>query len=163
MRKLLFLLIAVCTIAFAAEARKVTGKVVSASDNEPLIGATVMPVGNGQGVATDVNGGFVLNVADDVKQIKVSYVGYETKTVSVSNNVLVALESSDHTLDDVVVVGYGSQKREAKTGSITTVKAEDIADVPATSIDKMLSGKMAGVMITQSSGQQLFKCSIVGS
>ena len=153
MRKLLFLLIAVCTIAFAAEARKVTGKVVSASDNEPLIGATVMPVGNGQGVATDVNGGFVLNVADGVKQIKVSYVGYVTKTVSVSNNVLVALETSDHTLDDVVVVGYGSQKREAKTGSITTVKAEEIADVPATSIDKMLSGKMAGVMITQSSGQ----------
>ena len=153
MRKLLFLLIAVCTIAFAAEARTVTGKVVSASDNEPLIGATVMPVGNGQGVATDVDGGFVLNIADGVKQIKVSYVGFETKTVNVSNNMLVALSASDHTLDDVVVVGYGSQKREAKTGSITTVKAEDIADVPATSIDKMLSGKMAGVMITQSSGQ----------
>ena len=153
MRKLLFLLIAVCTIAFAAEARTVTGKVVSASDNEPLIGATVMPVGNGQGVATDVDGGFVLNIADGVKQIKVSYVGFQTKTVNVSNNMLVALESSDHTLDDVVVVGYGSQKREAKTGSITTVKAEDIADVPATSIDKMLSGKMAGVSITTSSGQ----------
>lgn len=153
MRKLLFLLIAVCTIAFAAEARTVTGKVVSASDNEPLVGATVMPVGNGQGVATDVNGGFVLNIADGVKQIKVSYVGFETKTVNVSNNMLVALVSSDHTLDDVVVVGYGSQKREAKTGSITTVKAEDIADVPATSIDKMLSGKMAGVSITTSSGQ----------
>ena len=153
MRKLLFLLIAVCTIAFAADARTVTGKVVNASDNEPLIGATVMPVGSGQGVATDVDGGFVLNLADGVKQIKVSYVGFETKTVNVSNNMLVALESSDHTLDDVIVVGYGSQKREAKTGAITTVSADEIADIPASSIDKMLSGKMAGVMITSTSGQ----------
>lgn len=153
MRKLLFLLITVCTIAFAAGARTVKGKVVGASDKEPLIGATVMPVGQGQGVATDVDGAFALNIADGVKQIKVSYVGYVAKTVNVSDNMIVTLETSDHTLDDVVVVGYGSQKREAKTGAITTVKAEDIADVPASSIDKMLSGKMAGVMITQSSGQ----------
>lgn len=153
MRKLLFLLITVCTIAFAADARTVKGKVVNASDNEPLIGATVMPVGQGQGVATDVDGAFVLNIANSVKQIKVSYVGYVTKTVNVSDNMLVALETSDHTLDDVVVVGYGSQKREAKTGAITTVKADEIKDVPATSIDKMLSGKLAGVMITSSSGQ----------
>ena len=153
MRKLLFLLITVCTIAFAAGARTVKGKVVGASDKEPLMGATVMPVGQGQGVATDVDGAFALNIADGVKQIKVSYVGFVTKTVNVSDNMIVTLETSDHTLDDVVVVGYGSQKREAKTGAITTVKAEDIADVPATSVDKMLSGKMAGVMITQSSGQ----------
>lgn len=153
MRKLLFLLITVCTIAFAADARIVKGKVVNASDNEPLIGATVMPVGQGQGVATDVDGAFTLNVANSVKQIQVSYVGFASKTVNVGDYVLVALESSDHTLDDVVVVGYGSQKREAKTGAITTVKADEIADIPASSIDKMLSGKMAGVMITQSSGQ----------
>lgn len=153
MRKLLFLLITVCTIAFAADARTVKGKVVNASDNEPLIGATVMPVGQGQGVATDVDGAFVLNIANSVKQIQVSYVGFKTKTVNVSDNMLVTLETSDHTLDDVVVVGYGSQKREAKTGAITTVKADEIKDVPATSIDKMLSGKMAGVMITQNSGQ----------
>ncbi len=153
MRKLLFFLIAVCTIAFVADARTVRGKVVSASNNEPMIGATVLPVGGGNGVATDFDGGFVLNIDDNVKQIKVSYVGMTTKTVNVSENMLIALESSDNTLDDVIVVGYGSQKREAKTGAITTLNADEIADIPATSIDKMLSGKMAGVMITQSSGQ----------
>lgn len=154
MRKLLFLLITVCTIAFAADARIVKGKVVSASDNEPLIGATVMPVGQGQGVATDVDGAFTLNVADKVKQIQVSYVGFATKTVNVGDYVLVTLESSDNTLDEVTItVAYGQQKREAKTGAITTVRAEEIKDVPATSVDKMLSGKMAGVSITSSSGQ----------
>ena len=153
MRKLLFLLIAVCTIAFAAEARTVKGKVVNAADNEPLIGATVMPVGGGQGVATDVDGKFTLNVVDGVKQIKVSFVGMVTKTVNVSDNMLIKLEQTENALDDVIVVGYGSQKREAKTGAITTVNADEIADIPASSIDKMLSGKMAGVMITSSSGQ----------
>ena len=153
MRKLLFLLIAVCTIAFAAEARTVKGKVVNAEDNEPLIGATVMPIGGGQGVATDAEGNFTLNIVDGVKQIKVSFVGMITKTVAVGDYMLVKLEGSEHQLDDVIIVGYGSQKREAKTGAITTVNADEIADIPASSIDKMLSGKMAGVMITSSSGQ----------
>ena len=140
MRKLLFLLITVCTIAFAADARTVKGKVVSASDNEPLVGATVMPVGQGQGVATDVDGAFTLNVANNVKQIQVSYVGFKTKAVNVGDYVLVTLESSDNTLDEVTItVAYGQQKREAKTGAITTVRAEEIKDVPATSVDKMLS------------------------
>ena len=112
MRKLLFLLITVCTIAFAADARIVKGKVVNASDNEPLIGATVMPVGQGQGVATDVDGAFTLNVANSVKQIQVSYVGFASKTVNVGDYVLVALESSDHTLDDVVVMVAKSVKQK---------------------------------------------------
>ena len=153
MRKLLFLLIAVCTIAFAADARTVTGKVVSAADNEPMIGATVMPIGGGQGVATGVDGSFALKITDDVKSIQVSYVGMKTKTVQVGDYMLIKLESQGHDLEDLVVVGYGSQKREAKTGAITTVKADEIADVPATSIDKMLSGKMAGVSITTTTGQ----------
>ena len=153
MRKLLFLLIAVCTIAFAADARTVRGKVVNAEDNEPLVGATVMPIGGGQGSATDIDGNFVLNIVDGVKQIKVSFVGMTTKTVAVGDYMLVKLEASDHMLDEVIATAYGSTKREAKTGAITTVTADEIADIPATSVDKMLSGKMAGVMITSSSGQ----------
>lgn len=154
MRKLLFLLITVCTITLAANARTVTGKVVDASNNEPMVGATVMPIGGGQGVATGVDGSFALNITDAVKSIQVSYVGMKTKTVQVGDYMLIKLEPSGEMLGEVeVVMAYGTQKREAQTGAISTVSAAEIADVPASSIDKMLSGKLAGVMITSSSGQ----------
>lgn len=83
----------------------------------------------------------------------VSFIGMKAQEVAIKPIVNVVLHSDAEILDEVVVVGYGTQRREARTGSIATVDAAEIAEIPATSIDKMLSGKMAGVQITSSTGQ----------
>ena len=132
---------------------QVNGTVVSQEDGQPIIGAAVRIVGNKVGMLTDVNGRFSLTMPAGKTQITISYVGYEPQTLTARNGMRVVLVQDERTLDDVIVVGYGTQRREAKTGSITTVSGGEIADIPATSLDKMLGGKLAGVMITQQSGQ----------
>ena len=132
---------------------KVTGTVLSQDDGQPIIGAAVQVVGTKTGGLTDVNGRFTVTLPQGKNEIRVSYLGYESKTVQAKNGMRVFLKSDSKSLDDVIVVGYGTQRREAKTGSITTVSGGEIADIPATSLDKMLGGKLAGVMITQQSGQ----------
>ena len=132
---------------------KVAGTVLSQEDGQPIIGAAVKVEGTSTGMLTDVNGRFSLTLPEGKNQITVSYLGYESKTVNAKNGMRVFLKSDAKVLDDVIVVGYGVQRREAKTGSIATVAGEEIADLPATSLDKMLGGKLAGVMVTQISGQ----------
>lgn len=87
------------------------------------------------------------------KTLVISYIGMQEQKVEIKPNLRIVLHSNTEVLDEVVVVGYGTQRREAKTGSISSVSSEQIAEIPATSIDKMLSGKMAGVQITSSTGQ----------
>lgn len=132
---------------------QISGTVVSSEDGQPVIGAAVKLVGTNIGTVTDVNGKFSI-AASNGKTLRISYVGMETQNVVVrSNNLKIVLEPDLKNLDEVIVVGYGTTRREAKTGSITTVSSKEIADVPATSFDKMLAGKLAGVQVTQSSGQ----------
>jgi TonB-linked SusC/RagA family outer membrane protein len=83
----------------------------------------------------------------------ISYIGMKTREVAIASKIEVSLAPDTEVLDEVLVVGYGTTKREAKTGSIATVEAGQIADIPASSLDKMLAGKMAGVQITSASGQ----------
>ena len=110
--------------------------------------------GTNIGTTTDVQGNFrIANVPATAKTLLVSYIGLKKAEVQIHSNMSVALEAEDKTIDEVVVVGYGTVKREAKTGSITSVSGDKIADVPASSVDKMLAGKLAGVQITSSSGQ----------
>ena len=132
---------------------KVSGTVFSQDDGQPIIGAAVKVDGTSAGMLTDVNGRFSLTLPEGKNQITVSYLGYESQTVKAKNGMRIFLKGDAKVLDDVIVVGYGVQRREAKTGSIATVSGEEITDLPATSLDKMLGGKLAGVMITQNSGQ----------
>ncbi len=112
MKRLLSTLMAVCLIAFGAFASKtVKGKVVSAADNEPLIGAMVQAVGSNQGTATDINGEFTVTVNDNVTQLKISYVGYTPQTVAVASYVTVALEEENNTLEEVVVTAMGITRK----------------------------------------------------
>ena len=118
-----------CLISMSAWANKtVTGKVVSASDNEPLIGATVQAIGSSQGTSTDLDGQFTVTVNDNVTQLRVSCVGYKSQVVPVSSYVTVALEDANTTLDEVVVTAMGI-KREAKAlgVSATPIKGDVIA------------------------------------
>ena len=130
MKRLLSTLMAVCIIALGAAANKtVKGKVVSASDQEPLIGASVQAVGSNQGTATDINGEFSLTVNDNVTQLKISYVGYVPQFVAVASNITVALEEEDNTLEEVVVTALGITRKEKSIGyAATAVKGEDLAE-----------------------------------
>ena len=155
MRKLLILLCAVCSLVFASaiEAKTVKGTVLDASTGEPLIGATIMADGTSNGVATDLDGHFVFNVSDDVKNILVSYVGYNSKVVAAAANLKVELEKVDTQLDEVMVVAYGTAKKSSFTGSAAVVSGEKIAKMQTSNVSKSLEGAMAGVQISQSSGQ----------
>ena len=132
---------------------KVNGTVVSQDDGQPVIGASVMVVGTQVGTTTNANGQFSLTCPAGKNTLRITYVGMEPLEVSARPNMRILLTSDDKALDEVIVVGYGTQRREAKTGSITTVSSSEIQDIPAISVDKMLAGKLAGVQVTQSSGQ----------
>lgn len=155
MRKLLSTLICLMLAVglSIAQTTRVTGLVVSADDGEPIIGATVLAKGTTVGTVTDIDGKFALDVPHAVKTLQVSYVGMKSVDVAVKPTLRITLSSESKDLDEVVVVAYGTTSREAKTGAVNTVKSDQIIDIPASSVDKMLSGKMAGVMITSSSGQ----------
>lgn len=136
-------------------ARKVTG-VVSDSQG-PLIGATVKEKGTANGTATDLNGNFVLNVKSGATLV-VTYVGYVTKEVKVPANagskIFITLEEEQgRNLNEVVVIGYGTQRREAVTGSVANMQGDKLNQVAASNAAYALQGRVAGVLMTQTSSQ----------
>lgn len=154
MRKLFLILMTVmaCTWTLSAQTRTIHGTVLDAANNEPLIGATIMPVGGGQGAAADLDGKFTLTVPAKVTKATVSYVGYKTVTVALSDNMTVRLESSAKSLDDVVVVAYGTANKESLTGSVAVVGAKDIENRPVTSATAALEGNAPGVQVNNTVG-----------
>jgi TonB-dependent starch-binding outer membrane protein SusC len=158
--KKLFLLIVlfvfVSGYTLLAQTIVITGTVTSAIQGEGAIpGVTVSVKGTTVGTMTDVNGKFSISVPKGATTIGFSYIGMKAQEIVIGNQttINVVMESDVLNLDEVIVVAYGSQKREAKTGSVGVINNESIRDVPETSIDKMLSGKVAGVQITSTSGQ----------
>lgn len=127
------------------------GVVVSAEDNEPVIGATVKVAGSQAGAVTDMNGEFSVNVAHGTR-LEVSYVGMITKTVKASQNMRIALESDAQALDEVMVVAYGTQKKSSFTGSAAVVNADEIGKVQVTNAVDALKGKASGIQITTATG-----------
>ena len=138
-----------CLIAMSAWASKtVNGKVVSAVDNEPLIGATIQAVGSSQGTATDINGEFTVTVNDNVTQLTISCVGYKTKIVPVTTYVTVSLEEDNTLLDEVVVTAMGITRKQKSLGyAAQQVKAEDITGAHTGEAMTSLSGKVAGLQV----------------
>ena len=128
---------------------KVSGQVVD-QQGEPLIGATVRVKGTSTGVATDYDGNFQLDVPANATLL-VSYVGYQDREVAVNGRAIlgkIELESDNQTLDQVVVVGYGTQKKADLTGAVAVVNAEELKRVSHSNISSMLEGKVSGVQIT---------------
>lgn len=155
MKKLfLFLLtVVIATVAAVAQNRTVTGTVVYASDGEPLIGATVTPVGGGNATATNFEGKFSLVVPNTVKYIQVSYVGMITRHVEISDKPLhIELTNHDNELDEVMVVAYGTATRSSFTGSASVVNASQIEGTQVTNPVDALKGRVAGVQINTASG-----------
>lgn len=154
MRKLFLIMMAVlaCTWSLSAQTRTYKGVVLDAANNEPLIGATIMPVGGGQGTAADMDGNFTLTVPANVKTATVSYVGYKSKTVTLSENMNIQLESESTNIDEVVVVAYGTANKESLTGSVAVVGSKEIEDRPVTSATAALEGNAPGVQVNNSTG-----------
>lgn len=137
--------------AFGQSQQKFSGKVISQDDNEPVVGASIMVVGTKTGTITDSEGNFQLDIPRG-KQIKVSYIGMRTATYTYKPGMTITLVPDAKSLDDVMVVAYGTVKKSAFTGSASEVKASDI-ESPAASIDKGLAGQIAGVQVISNSGQ----------
>lgn len=156
MRKLLLTVLFFCGVSLLtfAQQKVVTGTVISGDDNQPVIGATVQIKGTTIGVTTDIDGNYSITV-EEGQTLIFRFAGLRTKEFEVgsSNTIDVVLQVDVLNLDEVVVVAYGTQKKEAKTGSVGVVDSESLQDLPETSIDKMLAGKVAGVVISQTSGQ----------
>lgn len=155
MRKLLLLMVSVmmCAIGLQAQNRTIHGTVLDASNNEPLIGATIMPVGGGNGTAADIDGHFTLTVPATVKKAQVSYVGFTTKTVDLKPDMTIYLDASSTSLDDLVVVAYGTATKESLTGSVAVVGSKEIEERPVTSVTAALEGNAPGVQVNNTVGQ----------
>ena len=131
---------------------KVKGLVLDASTGEPVIGANVIVKGTTNGVITDLDGVYELN-APAGAVLQISFVGYKTIEVKAEPNMKVNLKEDTETLDEVVVVGYGTQRRESLTGSLQTVKENKLKDVTTANVENMLNGKVSGVFVAPGSGQ----------
>lgn len=152
-RRMLAAFAMLCVLALSAVAQGwTTSGVVVDETGEPLIGATVMEQGTTQGTATNYDGEFTLNVKPGAK-IVISYVGYEPQTIAaVNGKVNVTLKPNTQVLDDVVVIGYGVQRKSDVTGAIASVKASDIENRTITNPQAALSGKTSGVQVVTASG-----------
>lgn len=137
-------LLLVSTLTFAQS--KVSGTVKDAN-GEPLMGVSVMEVGTNNGAVTDINGNYTLNVKPGAK-LKLSYIGFTSKTIKASGNSQIVLDEDNTALNEVVVVGYGTMRRKDVTSSITTVKAEDLNQGVFTDPGQMLQGKVPGLVVS---------------
>ena len=138
-------------------AAPINGKVTDAETGEAIIGATIYDSRTHQGVTTDADGYFRIDVATFPSELRISYVGYEQQTIRLKgdddDNLVVSLKEEGRKLDEIVVVGYGTQKRTQLTGSVTKVKADIFETSQAPTLDGALSGQVAGLNVTASSGQ----------
>ena len=133
---------------------KVTGIITDATTNEPLIGVNISIEGTIKGVISDVNGNYSIDVEDQNATLIFSYIGYETTKIKVEgqSSLNIRLKPNVTNLAEVVVVGYGSQKKSDLTGSITSVKAKDLVQLPVMRADQQLQGRAAGVIVTNTDG-----------
>ena len=134
-------------------AQTVKGTVISGTDNEPLIGASVMVQGTKDGTVTDLDGNFTI-AAKNGQTLEVSYLGFITQKVKVTGSVInVTLNEDKQSLDEVVVVGYGVQKKKLVTGATVQLKGDDIAKLNTTNPLSAMQGQTPGVNIVSTSGQ----------
>ena len=137
-------------VAAVQQTRQATGHVTDSQG--PLIGATVMEKGTNNGTVTDFDGNFTLNVKPGATLV-ISYVGYESQEVKAGDNVRVNLKEDGHVVNEVVVIGYGTQRREAVTGSVANIGGEKLNQIAASNAAQALQGRVAGVLMTQTSSK----------
>ncbi|MDE5584919.1 MAG: SusC/RagA family TonB-linked outer membrane protein, partial [Muribaculaceae bacterium] len=134
--------------------RTASGYVYSVSDDQPVIGATVLVKGTSVGTSTDLDGNFVLNnIPENATKLVVSYVGMHSQEVAIGQNLRIGLQNDSQQLDDLMVVAYGTAKKSEYTGSASVVKADQIQDALVSSVTSVLTGKVSGVQTLSSDGR----------
>ncbi len=149
----IFALLLLSTVAFSQ--KTVRGKITDAANGEALIGATVVAKGTSNGTVTDIDGSYELRLENGQNTLVFSFTGFLETSINVDgrSEINVQLEQNATQLDEVVVVGYGVQKKSVVTGSISKVSAETLKDMPVTRLEQSLQGRTSGVRVTSSSGQ----------
>lgn len=152
---LLFLIVTFWVASGYTQIRTVTGHVVGAKDGTPLVGVSIKIKGTNKGTSTDINGRFSLSVSAASRPVLlISYIGYKSQEVVVDQQLSLTIRMAEdsRSLDEVVVVGYGAVKKRDLTGSVSSVKGTEIAEVPSANIIESVQGKIPGVDITRSNG-----------
>lgn len=146
-------LLAICTLCAAssfAQSTPLKGRVVD-EEGVAIIGATVFASQTNQGTVTDIDGSFSLNVAPKTV-VNISFLGYETQSVELTQNVVVKMVSDSKELEEVVVIGYGSVRKKEVTGAVARVDSEDIMKITTSDLGNAIQGMVAGVSVTADSG-----------
>ncbi|TXD74106.1 TonB-dependent receptor [Aequorivita antarctica] len=133
--------------------REVTGTVMD-TEGVPLVGATVIIKGTSKGTATDFDGNFKITVPNDASTLVITYVGYKTQEVSIFgiSNITVTMVEDSSALEEIVVIGYGTEKKSLVSDALSTINAKQIENLPLASVDGLLQGQAAGVQVNQNSG-----------
>ncbi|SHO61964.1 TonB-linked SusC/RagA family outer membrane protein [Algoriphagus zhangzhouensis] len=152
---LTFLLCLGITASTMAQTREVSGVVISGEDNFPLPGVSILVKGTTTGTVTDVDGNFNITVNSDNPVLVFSFIGFMTQEVEVGARTTldITLAPDTKSLEEVVVVGYGEQKKETITGSVATVKGKELTKSPALNLSNSIAGRMAGVVAVNRSGE----------
>ncbi|QZE13213.1 TonB-dependent receptor [Halosquirtibacter laminarini] len=152
---MLFVCILLCVQSSWAQSHSIKGTVKSAEDSSPIPGASVVVKGTTIGTVTDIDGKFQLKVPQSSKTIRISYIGMEEQEVTIGNKMefVIQLKNSQVNLDDVMVVAYGTAKKESFTGSASVVSAKKLETRPLTSVSQALEGSTTGVQVTTATGQ----------
>jgi len=156
MRKLTFLLACLLLIGVGlvnAQSKTASGKVLSAEDGQPIIGATVMVKGTTTGTITGVDGDFSISMPGNAKVLIISYVGMKSAEVEAKSSMTIKLEPDAQVIDEVVVTAYGTSTKKAFTGSAKVIKGDKLTKLQSSNVAKSLEGSVAGVQVASSSGQ----------
>lgn len=137
-----------------AQDRTITGRIVDQENNEPLAGVSILVKGTTMGTSTDTDGKFAIPVPAGKKQLEISYSGYLRQTVSISGGgeMSISIARDGSQLNEVQVVGYGTQKKSDLTGSISSIKGADLTQIATQRVDQALQGRAAGVLVLNTDG-----------
>ena len=157
MRKITVLIVLLLLFgsSILAQQRTITGTVTNVSDGTTIPGVTVLAIGTTIGSVTDIDGIYRIQIDKSVTKLQFTFIGMRTETIDIqsSNVINIRMEKSDIGLDEVVVIGYGSVKKKDLTGAVVLVDMDDLSDIPVSSFDKKMQGRVAGVQVTSLSGQ----------
>ncbi|MDC0178123.1 TonB-dependent receptor [Polaribacter sp.] len=153
MKKILFAFMVTFSIAVFAQQKTVTGSVIDET-GMPLPGASILEKGTSNGVQTDFDGNFKISVTNENSVLEISYIGYAKKEISVGNQtkLSIRLEEDAASLDEIVIIGYGSVKKKDLTGSVSVIKANEALMAPVASVQDALQGRASGVQVTSNGG-----------
>ena len=150
----LFLTLTLVLLSLGASAQITVSGNVSDENGEPVIGATVMEALTTNGVVSDLDGNFKIQVKNENSTLKISYIGMIAQSIRVGSqrNIKVVLKDESQKINEVVVVGYGHQKKESVIGAISQVNSDDLLSTPTANVTQAIAGKIPGVVTTQTSG-----------